>query len=384
VLIIGAPSRFPSTVRAYYSDGRDKAKNAAARGAVATISIFLPEDQKRQPWAWVVPQLQAGYLAWLDAAHMPHDVFPELRAGAYLSQHGAEMLFAGAPKTLEQVFAAARESRPQAFPLALSARIHRASIQTEFESPNIVGELAGSDPALRDQYVVYTAHVDHLGLCPPVEGDKVCHGAWDNASGVATLLEIARAFAHLPRPPRRSVLFAFVTGEEKGLPGSDYFAHSPTVPIDKIVANVNIDNAPGMLFPEKDLHVFGSEHSSLMKNAEAAARQIGYELSPDPFPEETFFIRSDQYSFVRQGVPSVWIGDGFDRRDVVKKWLTTKYHTPLDNISQPLDYESGARAAGINFLVGYEVAQQEQRPTWNEGDFFGSKFGKEQPAYTRK
>jgi Peptidase family M28 len=376
----GAPPRFPSTVRAYYSDDIVKTKNALAHGAVAMLSTLLPEDWKRWPWDWDVPQFRMGSTNWLDKTGTPVDPFP-LGGVAQFSQTGAALLFSNGPKTLEEAFATARLSQPQAFPLRWRARIHTVSIQTTYESPNIIGEVVGSDPALRDRYVVYTAHVDHLGICPPIDGDNVCHGTVDNASGVSTLLEIARAYASLARPPRRSVLFVFVTGEEMGLLGSDYFAHTPTVPLNKVVANVNIDGAPGMLFSMKDAVAMGAEHSSIDKAAESAARELGYALIPDPMPEEAGFIRSDQYSFVLQGVPAVNISDGISSTDpkidglaVEKKWLVTRYHTPLDNMDQPLDYDSGAKAAGLNFLVGYELAQRNQPPEWNKGDFFGTKF----------
>src|SRR4029077_1188641 len=234
-----------------------------------------------------------------------------------------------------QVFDTARKSKPQAFALPGSAHIHTVAVQSIIQSPNIIAELKGSDPALRDQYVVYTAHVDHLGICPAVEGDNVCHGALDNASGTSTLLEIARAYASLPHAPRRSVLFVFVTGEEMGLLGSDYFAYFPTVPRKSIVANVNIDGAPGLYYAMKDIVPLGAEHSSMGDNVELAARQMGYEISPDPMPEEVAFIRSDQYSFVLQGIPAVDITDGVKAFDpkvdglaVIKKWLITRYHTP--------------------------------------------------------
>jgi hypothetical protein len=376
VQIQGAPEKFPSTVRAHYSDDVGKAKNAAARGAVGILYVMSPEDQKRNPWAWIMPQIQAGAMQWLDAARTPHDSVPGLLATAFLSQQGAEMLFDGAPKKLEEAFATAKTGQPQAFPLALRARIHTLSKHTEFDSSNVVALLEGSDPSLRNQYVVYTAHIDHLGLCPPAEADRVCHGALDNAAGVASLLEIARAYANLSRAPRRSILFTFVTGEEMGLLGSDFFAHSPTVPLESIVANLTLDTPMSLLFSGKDLVAYGSEHSTLAKDVESAARQIGFNVSPDPMPEEMVFIRSDQYSFVRAGVPSVFINGGADGLDLTRKWLTTKYHTPLDSMNQDFDYQSGARAAGMNFLVGYEVAQKDQSPAWNEGDFFGSKFGK--------
>lgn len=380
--IYGAPSSFPSTERAYYSDGVIKAKNAVAHGAVGVISIMLPEDWKRYPWEWLVPQIQMGEMHWLNKEGVPHDFFPQLKGYVLLSEKTAEALLAGAPKTLDQVFAAAKASKPQAFALPATARIHTVANTTVIESPNIVAELKGSDASLRDQYVVYTAHVDHLGICPAVAGDNVCHGALDNASGTASLLEIVRAYASLPKPPRRSVLFVFVTGEEMGLLGSDYFAHYPTVPLKSIVANVNIDGAPGAYFPMKDVVVLGSEHSTMSNEVNSAAKALGYDLSPDPMPEEVLFIRSDQYSFVLQGVPAVDVTDGVKSTDpkvngldVVKKWLVTRYHTPLDNMDQPIDFDSAAKGSVMNFLVGYEVAQRNNVPEWNQGDFFGSTFG---------
>ncbi len=382
VVLSNAPAKFPSTVRAYYSDFVVKSRNAVAHGAVGFMSMQLPEDEKRYAWDWIVPQIQMGSMEWLEKDGSPHNGFPELRCGLALSHSGAEKLFAGASKTLDQIFDAARAGKPQSLALAVSARVHALASHTSADSPNILGEVPGSDPVLRNQYVVYTAHVDHLGICPPVNGDNVCHGTEDNASGTASLLEIARAFANLPKAPRRSILFVFVTGEEMGLLGSDYFANFPTVPRGAIAANVNIDGAPGLFYSMKDLIVLGVEHSSLEQQVESAAKRIGYSLSPDPMPEENFFVRSDQYSFVLQGIPAVDVTDGMQSVDpkidgmkLQKEWMVTKYHTPLDNMDQALDYDSAARAAGVNFLVGYDVAQQDAVPTWNKGDFFGDKFG---------
>jgi hypothetical protein len=381
-MIYGAPSAFPSTERAYYSDGTIKAKNAVAHGAVGELSIMLPEDWKRYAWEWLVPQIQMGEMHWLDKSGAPHDFFPELRGNALFSSKGGAVLFAGAPNTMEQAFETARASKAQAFALPVSAHIHTVASEQVISSPNIVAELKGSDPSLRDQYVVYTAHVDHLGICPAVEGDNVCHGALDNASGTSSLLEIARAYASLPKAPRRSVLFVFVTGEEMGLLGSDYFAHSPTVPLKSIVANVNIDGAPGSYFQMKDVVALGAEHSSLGDEVSSAAKVMGYDVSPDPMPEEVSFIRSDQYSFVLRGVPAVDVEDGVKATDpkvngleVIKKWLVTRYHTPLDNMDQPIDFDSMAKGAVMNFLVGYQVAQHDGVPAWNQGDFFGTTFG---------
>jgi len=380
--LYGAPARFPSTERAYYSDSVIKTKNAIAHGAIGILSFLSPEDQKRYPWKWLVPQIQAGQMRWLDDKGTPHNEFAQIQGAAFLSQTGTEKLFTAARSSLQQALATARSGQPQAFTLPVSVRMHRVSKHNELRSPNIIAELRGSDSALRNEYVVYTAHLDHLGICPPVNRDNVCHGAVDNASGTSSLLEIARAYTSLPHAPRRSVLFVFVTGEEMGLLGSDYFAYFPTVPRRSIVANVNIDGAPGLYYAMKDIVPLGAEHSSIGSDVEVASRQMGYEISPDPMPEEVAFIRSDQYSFVLQGVPAVDITDGVKASDpkvdglaVIKTWLITRYHTPLDNMDQPLDYDSAAKVSGLNFLVGYELAQQDQRPTWNRGDFFGTTFG---------
>ena len=229
--------------------------------------------------------------------------------------------------------------------------------------------------------MIYTAHLDHLGICPPVDGDNICHGALDNASGVATLLEIARAYTRLAKVPKRSVLFLFVTGEEVGREGSDYFAHFPTIPSKGMIANLNIDVPPGLRYPCKDVVAIGSEHSSLRQNLDVAARQVGYEIPSDPFPEELFFVRSDQYSFVKQGVPSMWLRNGVDGIDVVKKWLVSRYHTPSDNMGQQVYYEAGIKAAKLYFVTGYSVAQQNEPPAWNADDFFGRTFG--HPEYAK-
>lgn len=382
VWISGAPSAFHSSERAYHSDEIVKEKNAVAHGAVGVLEISLPEDWKRYPWEWWVPQVQMGEMRWLDKSGVPHNFVSGLRGFALLSETCAPRLFAGASHTLDEVFVSARASKPQSFTLPGTAHIHTVAAQSQVRSMNIIAELPGSDPKLSAEYVVYTAHVDHLGVCPVVEGDNVCHGALDNASGVATLLEIARAYSRMPRAPRRSLLFVFVTGEELGLLGSDYFANHPTVPRKAIVADVNMDGAPGEFYAMKDIVPLGSEHSTLGDDVVAAGKLLGYAVAPDPMPEENNFIRSDQYSFVLQGVPAVDVTDGIHAVDasidglaLQKKWLVTRYHTPLDNIDQPIDFEGMAKGAVLNLLIGYRVAQEDTAPQWNQGDFFGTTFG---------
>ncbi len=269
----------------------------------------------------------------------------------------------------------------------MRATIRTLSVHDRLESPNVAGLLRGSDPSLREEVVVYSAHLDHLGIGEPVQGDSIYNGALDNASGSAGLLEVARAFATLPTTPRRSVMFLAVTGEEEGLLGSDYFAEHPTVPIERIVANVNLDGL-ALLYPLREMVAFGAEHSTLDSTVARAAKRLGVTLAPDPFPQEVFFVRSDQYSFVRRGVPSLFpfmgmrSDSGVDAPARFKEWLASRYHTPQDDIGQPMNFEAGARHAQLGFLVGLEIANANERPAWRKGDFFERTFGRKRVETT--
>ena len=383
VVLYGAPSRLPPVQRAYYSDLINKERLAVEHGAVGFLVIMTPEEEKQWPWQWLAPQIQAGGIKSLEPDGTLHDSFPGVRGGVItLNERGADKLFTAAPNSSIEVFAGMAKGNVPHFSLAAHIKMHAVTQHIPIQSANVVATRPGSDPKLRQEYVVYTAHLDHVGICAPINGDDVCHGAFDNASGSATLLEIAHAFMTLPQPPRRSILFAFFTGEEKGLLGSDYFARHPTVAADTIVSNINIDGAPGFLYPLKDIFAVGAEDSSLAENVQAAAARLKIEVSPDPMPEQVFFIRSDQYSFVRRGVPSILVSQGWKSADpnvdsvhFFKTWATTIYHTPKDNMSQNFDFDSGVKGAQLNFLIGYEVAQQANRSRWNTGDFFGTTFG---------
>ena len=234
---------------------------------------------------------------------------------------------------------------------------------------------------LSKEYVVYSTHLDHLGIGAPVEGDSIYNGMYDNALGVAMTIEMARALASLPVPPRRSIMFVAVTGEEEKLAGSDYFAHYPTVPSSAIVANVNID-MPLMLFPLDTVVGYGVEHSSLEGLTATEAKNEGFELTPDPYPDEVYFIRSDQYSFVRQGIPAVYFAEGIGSSDPAVDGLAVqgvffkeRYHQPSDDLSQSIEWETALRFARAGARIGYRIAMEDQRPAWNENDFFGEMFG---------
>lgn len=383
VLLPGAPPRFPSAERAHFSSIELKQANAARRGAVGILWAWTEHDERMFPWQALARISRTPSMRWLNPDDVPNDARPELRGQAILSTKTSAWLFPGAAKSFDEAVAAAQQSHPQAFPLDARASIRMASRHERLESPNVGGLLRGSDPSLAREFVVYTAHLDHEGIGEPVDGDSIYNGALDNASGVAQMLEVAHAFARLPQRPRRSVVFLAVTAEEQGLLGSDYYVHYPTVPIGQIVANINLDGGL-LLVPPADVVVHGAEHSTLGAIAEAAANRLRLEVTPDPAPEQSFFIRSDQYSFVKQGVPAVFPFPGGKSSDPaidgaarLQQYLTERYHTPRDDMSQPFSYEAGAIGARLNFAIGYAVAEGSERPRWNPGDFFGRTFASE-------
>lgn len=376
----GAPAKLPSNERAYYSSGAVKDAEAVKRGAVGTISFTSPDDPRFR-WDVSVATGTQGNYAWVNAQGQTNRGDPALRGSVSLNHSGVEAIFSGASKPAADVFAAAAKSEPQAFDLAARVSIATRSTHTPVESANVIARLEGSDPALKNEHVVYIAHVDHFGRGVAMNGDDIYNGAHDNASGVAIVLELARAFKSLPAAPKRSVLFLFVTAEERGLLGSDYFARNPTVPAEGIVADLTLD-MPFLFHPLKDIVPYGAQHSSLAGPVERAAKKLGMAIGEDPIPEQVLFIRSDHYSFVRQGVPSLFIKSGFqtgDTRDggaINAAYRRDVYHKPNDDMSQAFDFSAGADHARINFLTGWQVAQETARPTWNAGDFFGGLFGK--------
>ena len=380
VMIPGAPPRFPSAERAHYS-GIAKWQEAAARGAVGVIVLWVGDAAAHFPFPRLVDHFKTPAYRSLDANGRPNDSFPEFHGDAAVSGECARRFFEGAPKSLDQAIADSKASKMQTFALPLEIAMHTVTRHAAASSPNVAALMRGADPNLREEFIVYTAHSDHMGIGPAVEGDAIYNGAVDNASGTAALIEVARAFTRLPQSPRRSILFVAVTGEEAGLIGSDYYARNPAVPPHKLVANINIDELP-LLYDFNDIVAFGEEHSSLGKVVREAANRMHLEVSPDPMPDEVLFIRSDQYSFVRQGVPAIFIFAGSKARDpqidgkkMMLDWEEKRYHTPKDDMAQPLDFGSALRFTKLQFLIGYLAAQADQRPAWNVGDFFGQVFG---------
>jgi Zn-dependent M28 family amino/carboxypeptidase len=382
VVLTGRPNDLPSEEGAHIGSGSEKIKHAAKNGAVGFITIHTPKRDIVRTFAKSATYADAPRLSWLSKEGMPFGKHPEIKGGAYLSAEYAHALFEGAERTLEEVLTDDTNNVAiKGFALKSTVKMANKSRHEEITSPNVIAVIEGSDPALKDEYVVFSAHLDHIGVSSHGDDeDKINNGALDNASGVSILLETARLLSTMPEKPKRSILFVVVTAEEKGLLGSSYFATNPTVPATKMVANVNLD-MPLILYPFADIIAFGSTHSSLGPIVASAAEKINLSLSDDPMPEQALFTRSDHYSFVKEGIPSVFLMTGFKSKDpdidgaaVFGDFLENHYHQHSDELTLPIRYDAAASFAEVNMMIGLEIANGEKRPTWNKGDFFGTTF----------
>ena len=375
-----APQSLPSEVRAHLSQPEEQAKNAAAHGAIGVILIEGNTRHAVFPFEASVGYWNSSAMTWADPDGRAHSEGPSAPAFAYVGMAGAEKLFAGSKIKWADVLAADKAGKK--LPTGALGVTAQGTANTEIKTlsaNNVVGVLEGSDPALKGQYVVISAHLDHVGVGKPdAKGDTIYNGAMDNAVGIASLIEEAKRFKASGKPPRRSIMFLAVTAEEKGLVGSDYFAQNPTVPKANIVANVNLD-MPIINYKFEDVTPFGAAHSTLGETVARAAAQIGVGVGGDPRPDEAFFVRSDHYRFVQQGIPSVflWPGEKGPGKAATDAFLSTHYHQPSDDlVQQPaIDWESGARFVDVNYRIAREIADADQKPMWKKGDFFGTAFG---------
>ena len=374
----GAPSRFPTDERAFYSSTRGKVQAAVEKGAVGVIMLRTKSSAERNPWDRMVKGVNSPGFSWVDADGLSSNPSALMKGSMVVSKAGADKLFANAPISFEDVLAAAESDTLTSFDLAISVSMERRSNQTWMESANIAGILEGSDPSLKHEYVIYSAHLDHVGVRPSNGEDTIHNGAYDNAAGTAIVLEMIKAMKKAK--PKRSIMFLMVTAEEKGLQGSDFFAQNPTVPKAQIVANINID-MPVLEFQSKDLIAFGGKHTTLITPVERAAEKVGLTLSPDPWPAMVIFIRSDHFSFVKQGIPAVMLWPGLTATDPEidgdksrKGFMSTHYHRPSDDMSLPFDPAAAEQYARMNYLVGLDVANAKDRPKWQDNNFFGNLF----------
>lgn len=379
VMLSGAPTAIQTEERAHLSNLNTKRAEAAKRGAIGVVTIPTNSSEKRRPFARGVNGMKEWRVTWRDAQDVGAIRAPGAPSLAQISLAGAAKLFAGAPAALDAALTEAEtpQGAVKGFPLATKLKVVLKTEIEKRESANVVGIIEGSDPTLKAQTVILSAHLDHIGIkenAKPGE-DRINNGAMDNASGVATLLEVARGFKNTKVRPKRSIILLALTGEEKGLIGSDYFANNPTVKKADIAADVNLD-MPVLLYPFTDVIAFGADRSTIGEAVKHAAARVGVGLSGDPLPEEGLFTRSDHYRFVEQGIPAVFLMTGFQNggEKAFTTFLKTNYHHPGDDLNQPIDYQAAAKFALVNYEIARELANAPARPVWKKGDFFGAAF----------
>lgn len=377
VYLAGAPSGIQTEERAHYSSNSVKRVEAAKRGAVGALLVTTPAREKVSPFTRAVSHWRDPGMTWRRRDGRADFDAERVKPLGSLSLAGAAKLFAGAPQALDAIYAeAAKADAPvKGFELRTSLAAELATEIRDVASANVVGLIEGTDPKLKGEYIVLSAHLDHVGIDENIEGDGLHNGAMDNAAGVATMLEVARAFREGGPKPKRSILFTAVTAEERGLVGADYFAQNPTVPKAAMAANVNLD-MPVLTYSFTDVIAFGADRSTMAPIIAEAAAKRGVRLIPDPMPEQGLFTRSDHYRFVEQGVPSVFLMTGFGNGGdkAFPAFLQTHYHKPSDDLRLPIDYAAGARFAAVNFEIARALADAPERPRWKEGDFFGRTF----------
>jgi hypothetical protein len=369
VYITGAPEEVPGELAAHFKQPAQYWAALKKAGAIGTIGISNPKHSDI-PWsratlARLQPSMSLTDPSMVETAGMKVSI-------TFNPEH-ADKLLAGSGHTIAELLALDDAHKPlPKFPLKAHIRETTEYRASEVESDNIAGVLPGNDPKLKDEYVVLSAHVDHLGIGGEINGDKIYNGAMDNASGIATLIEIARNMG-AQQKNRRSILFVAVTGEEKGLLGSRYFANHPTVKPENIVANLNLDMFLPMI-PLKSITAYGINESTLGDDFKQVAQSFGVEPRADDEPQRNIFTRSDQYNFVRRGVPAlsfkVSAKAGTPERKILADWIHNRYHSPSDDTKQPVNLDTAARFNEILMTLAEKVADADGRPQWKQTSFF--------------
>jgi len=371
---------FPGLPSALYSEYRRKLRLLHDRGVAGVLLVRTPRADRVLPWDVVVRAQRFESMALLNNGEVqPWLTVPKASLKGEAFQRLLQL--SGRTESMADLLAACESGHPRSFSLGISARLRVTSPVRALRSPNVIGRLpAATGSPSAAETVVYSAHLDHLGIGEPENGDAIYNGAADNAAGVATVLEVARAFTRLPERPRRAILFLLVTAEEKGLLGSEYFVGHPTVPLDRIVADINVDSGYP-LFPVTSVQARGADHSSLLRDVQVAASALGYQLRPESEPEQNSFIRSDQYNFVRAGIPAIFAAespadDTPAQREQALAERKRRYHRPADEWRPDIDFAPAAALARFQFLVGLAVAQRgaSDRPRFLDGDLFTTFF----------
>jgi len=374
VVLLGSPKGMDSEIGAHLM--HEQPRSAAEHGAAAVLRVPTRLMSTVLPWDKVVQYLGDPVTTWVRKDGTPDDPAYGLKASAMLEPNAAASLFDGAGITLTQILDEADKEggRPKGRTLKSTAEISVSTKVRRYSSPDVIGVIEGSDPKLKDEYVALMGHADHIGIKRTGKGDRINNGALDNAAGTATLLEVARVLTATTRP-RRSVLIVANTAEEKGLLGAEYFAHYPTVPIEKITAAIDLD-MPLITYEFTDVIAYGATHSTLQDTFKQAGAAMKVKLSPDPMPEQAVFVRSDHYAMVKVGVPAVMLATGMENGGSAAwgKYLSDHYHQPSDDVSQPILWNAGAKFAEVNYRVVRALADADAPAKWYDGDYFGNLF----------
>jgi len=378
----GEPNLFGGKALTYYGRWTYKYEEAARRGAAGAILLHTDESAG---YPWGVVRTSNG--SWrFDIARTANDTTtPYLQFRSWVTDASAQRLMKLAGQDLAALRAAAAKRDFQPVNLGLKGKLSLKSEVKRVADRNVVGILEGSDPQLRNEYVVYSAHWDHLGVgAPNKNGDTIYNGALDNATGVAVVLAIAEHLAKLPpaQRPKRSSLFLFPTAEEQGLLGAEWYAKHPVVPLEKTAANVNLDSM-NVLGPTNDFIPLGAERSSLKAVVEAVAKDMNLRVSPDARPEQGSFYRSDHFPFAKVGVPSISLKEGNDYVGRSKEWAEEQfraynmahYHQPSDEMRDSWDFRGMIQEAEIALAIGRRIADMPTKPQFNPGDEFAKKPG---------
>jgi Zn-dependent M28 family amino/carboxypeptidase len=366
----GSPSEIPGPLSAHYNAIKQRWSALKKAGAIGIISIPNPHSLDI-PWERLtVLRTQVG----MAPADETLDDTAGMKIGVVFNPASADKLFARSGHAFQEIsdLAKARKPLPR-FPLKVEIRARTKMDVQNLESSNIVAKLEGSDPQLKKDCIVVSAHIDHLGIGEPINGDRIYNGAMDNGSGSALLLDFARAFKENHPSFKRSIILLWPTGEEKGLLGSRYFAEYPTVPGSSIVANINTDMFLPII-PLQWVTIYGIGESDLGEWACQTVKQHGIDAQDDPRPQRNSFIRSDQYSFICKGVPAVQMDVGAELntpdQKVIDQWLHNRYHAPSDDLQQPVNFETVARFEGLVWNVLAVTANNEKTPEWKPDSFF--------------
>jgi len=372
VYVSGGPGTMPGPLKAHYQSSDERRAALQKAGAIGVASIQNPKAVE-VPWSRTAGSRFEPRMELLPDVTLRRPILG-YRFAMVVNPERAEKLFPGSGHTFQEVLDALNADKPLPhFPLAVKIKARVAKNTTRVKSENLVGLFPGSDPALSKEYVVISAHLDHLGIGEPVNGDKIYNGAMDDASGIASLIEVAKAMQESGAKPKRSVLFLAVTGEEKGLLGSRFFAEHPTVNAKNIVADLNMDMYLP-LFPLKYLEVQGLGESTLGDDVRAVCEQAGVQVQADKQPDHNRFIRSDQYSFIRRGVPALafkfgWL-PGTPEEKIFNDWYKERYHGPADDANQPVNLEGAAQFNAILGKLTMRVADAPRKPEWKQDSFF--------------